>query len=105
MDYLSLSTAIKSAGGNFPWLDTIGNQYTSQDEKTGPGVCGEVAYYVEPADGPVKLFGEQLEWHPNLAVATGDYTYTLVGYLVRYNIEARVDFTVRSLPCVTTLDV
>lgn len=100
-DDLSLSAAIRSAGGAFPWLDTVGGTYS-----TGPqGVCGEVAYSVVPSDGPVQLVGDTLSWSPNLDVAAGDYQYSLVGTLVRYGISSSVDFTVASLPCVAELDV
>ena len=104
-DDLSLSSAVRSAGGNFPWIDSVGNLYSSQDAPQGAGVCGEIVYRVEPQDGPVQLVGDTLSWAPDLDVAPGDYTYTIVGTLVRYGISNSVDFTVSCLPCVTELDI
>lgn len=40
-----------------------------------------------------------------LDVAPGDYTYSIVGTLVRYGFSSSVDFTVRALPCVTELNI
>lgn len=51
------------------------------------------------------LVGDRLTWSPTLDVNPGDYTYQLIGTLTRYGISQSVDFTVRALPCETTLDV
>jgi len=93
------------AGGNFPWIDTVGNLYSAEDVLVGAGVCGEVAFTVEPNDGVVKLVGDTLSWSPMLDIVPGDYTYKIVGTLVRYGIQSSVDFTVRALPCETELNI
>lgn len=97
-DSLTLSAAIITAGGNFPWVDSVGNNYSA-------GACGPVVYTIFPADNLVTLTGDTLRWAPDLGVAPGDYTYQLVGTLTRYGISSSVDFVVRSTACTTDLNV
>jgi len=97
-DSLTLSAAIIAAGGNFPWVDSVGNNFSA-------GACGPVVYSIFPADNLVTLAGDTLTWSPDLTVSPGDYTYKLVGTLTRYGISSSVDFVVRATACTTTLNV